>query len=74
MTIVTKRAVRPLFWGWATMTMQQAIEAALRVSGAFIQRVGDGDFARWVVLGSSYPGHSRGVFQVLTTGQVKPCF
>jgi hypothetical protein len=56
------------------MTMQQAIEAALRVSGAFIQRLGDGDFARWVVLGSSYPGHSRGVFQVLTTGQVKPCF
>jgi hypothetical protein len=56
------------------MTLQQAIEAALRVSGAFIQRLGDGDFARWVVLGSSYPGHSTGVFQVLATGQLRPCF
>jgi hypothetical protein len=56
------------------MTMQQAIEAALRVSGAFIQRLGDDDFAPWVVLGSSYPGHSRGVFQVLATGQLRPCF
>jgi hypothetical protein len=55
------------------MTMQQAIDSALRVSGAFIQRLGDGDFARWVVLGSSYPGHSRGVFQVLATGHVRPC-
>ena len=55
------------------MTMQQAIDAALRVSGAFIQRLGDGDFARWIVLGSSYPGHSRGVFQVLATGQVRAC-
>jgi hypothetical protein len=54
------------------MTLQQAIEAALRVSGAFIQRLGDGDFARWVVLGS-YPGHSTGVFQVLATGQLRAC-
>jgi hypothetical protein len=56
------------------MTMQQAIEAALRVSGAFIQRLGDDDFAQWAVLGSSYPGHSCGVFQVLATGQVRACF
>jgi hypothetical protein len=55
------------------MSMQQAIEAALRVSGAFIQKLGDGDFVRWVVLGSSYPGHSFGVFQVLSTGQVRAC-
>ena len=55
------------------MTMQQAIEAALRVSGAFIQRLGDGDYVRWILLGSSYPGHSRGVFQVLATGEVRAC-
>jgi hypothetical protein len=55
------------------MTMQQAIDAALRVSGAFIQKLDDGDFARWIVLGSSYPGHSRGVYQVLATGQVRRC-
>ena len=56
------------------MTMQQAIEAALMVSGAFIQRLGDGDSAQWVVLGSTYPGHSHRVFQVLATGQVRQCF
>jgi hypothetical protein len=55
------------------MTLQQAIEAALTVSGAFIQRLGEGDFARWIVLGSSYPGYSSGVFQVLATGQVRAC-
>ena len=54
------------------MTMQQAVEAALRVSGAFIQRLDEGDAAQWVLLGSSYPGYSRGVFQVLATGQVRP--
>jgi hypothetical protein len=56
------------------MTLQEAIEAALRVSGAFIQRLRDGDLARWIVLGSSYPGHSSGVFQVLATGQLRACF
>jgi hypothetical protein len=55
------------------MTMQQAVEAALKVSGAFIQRLGDDDFAPWVVLGSSYPGHSHRVFQVLATGQIREC-
>jgi hypothetical protein len=53
------------------MTLEQAIAAALKVSGAFIQKLGDGDFVRWIVLGSSYPGHSRGVYQVLATGQVR---
>ena len=55
------------------MTYLQAIEEAKKIGGAYIQERGCGSYSNWIVCGKSYPGHSRGVYEVSRTGTVSRC-